>query len=117
VRSEIIGEGLRVTTLPQQIKTMKELKSLYNGVMNDASIQRYSLGWIPVIEGLDRRFKNIKRTDEEFTDQMIIDALAVSKGTLHENISIFSRELSINIETLNEKSNKGTQRSPFGIGS
>jgi hypothetical protein len=36
---------------------------------------------------------------------------------LRKDIECFARELSINMETLREKSNCGTQRSPFGIGS
>lgn len=97
---------------------MKALKSLYNGIMNDYSIQRYSLGWESIVGKLEKRYKNIPKTDEQFENDLLCDALMVAKGSLRKDIEIFARELSINIETLREKkSNIGTQRSPFGIGS
>jgi hypothetical protein len=41
----------------------------------------------------------------------------VAKGSLRKDIEFFAIELSISMETLREKSNRGTQRSPFGSGS
>jgi hypothetical protein len=97
---------------------MKELKSLYNGIMNDYSIMRNSMGWKDVVEQIERRYKKIKRTNETFEDELILNALSVTKGSLHKKIECFAMELSMNMETLREKkSNRGTQRSPFGIGS
>ena len=96
---------------------MKELKSLYNGIMNDFSIRRYSMGWEVIIEKLERRYKAIPRTDEQFEGYLIDNALLVAKGSLRKDIEGFGRELSINMETLREKPIRGTQRSPFGIGS
>ena len=100
---------------------MKALKSLYNGIMNDYSIRRYSMGWEIIIDKLDRRYKSIPKTDEQFDNKLLIDAMAVAKGSLYKDIVCFTKELMINMETLSEKNddnkNKGTQRSPFGIGS
>lgn len=95
---------------------MKEIKRLYNGILNDHSIQRYSLGWIDVIDSIEKRYKNIQRTNESFENSLISDALKVTKGKLNKQIETFARELSINIETLHS-TNRGTQRSPFDIGS
>jgi hypothetical protein len=96
---------------------MKELKSLYNGIMNDHSIRRYSIGWEEIAIKIEKRYKNIPKTDEQFEDRLLLEASQVAKGSLLKDIECFARELSINVETLREKSNRGTQRSPFGIGS
>ena len=98
---------------------MKELKSLYNGIMNDYSIRRYTTRWEDVVQKIEKRYKNIPRTDEEFVNELLFNALNVTKGSLHEDIKCFARELSINLETLRDKykPNRGTQRSHFGIGS
>ena len=96
---------------------MKELKSLYNGIMNDYSIRKYSLGWETIITKLEKRYKNIPKTDEQFENKLLFNALSVSKGSLRKDIECFARELTITMETLREKSNCGTQRSPFGVGS
>lgn len=94
---------------------MKELKSLYNGIMNDASIQRNTLGWREVIETLEKRYKYIEKTDEQFTNQMIYDALDVAKGTLYNIIERFAAEVQMNLETYYNNKNKGTQKSPFDL--
>jgi hypothetical protein len=83
---------------------MKELKSLYNGIMNDASIRRYSVGWQEIVKKLEHRYKSIPKTNEQFTNKVLIDALSVSKGNLKKDIECFGRELSINMETLRTKS-------------
>jgi hypothetical protein len=68
------------------------------------------------MEKLERRYKSIPRTDEEFENKMLTDALSVTKGTLHKDIEGFAKELSISMETLRNDGRVGTQRSPFGIG-
>ena len=82
---------------------MKELKSLYNGIMNDASLQRYSLGWKDITDKLQSRYKNIPKTDEQFEDKLIVNALTVAKKSLHKDIECFARELAINLDTLRNK--------------
>ena len=82
---------------------MKEFKSLYNGIMNDYSIRRYTLGWTSIIEKLDRRYRSIPKTDEQFGNNLVVGALRVAKGSLHKDIKNFAKELSINLETLREK--------------
>jgi len=96
---------------------MKELKSLYNGIINDYSIRRYSMGWQDIVTKLEKRYKNIPKTNKQFENELLFKALSVAKGSLLIDIENFSKELSINKETLREKSNRGTQKSPFGIGS
>lgn len=96
---------------------MEALKSLYNGIMNDYSIRRYTMGWQDIVTKLEKRYKNIPKTDEQFENELLFNALTVAKGSLRKDIECFTRELSISMETLREKSNRGTQRSPFGIGS
>lgn len=82
---------------------MKELKSLYNGIMNDYSIRRYSLGWQNIIQKLERRYKSIHNTDEQFENELLFNALKVAKGSLRNDIECFAKELSINMETLRQK--------------
>ena len=86
---------------------MKELKSLYNGIMNDFSIRRYSAGWQDIVTKLEKRYKNIPKTDEQFEDKLLFNALTVAKGSLRKDIECFARELSITRETLREKYNTG----------
>jgi hypothetical protein len=95
----------------------KELISLYNGIMNDYSIRRYSMGWQDIVTKIEKRYKNIPKSDEQFVDELLHNALNVTTGSLHKDIDSFRRELNISMQTLREKSNVGTQRSPFSIGS
>ncbi len=94
---------------------MKELKSLYNGIINDYSIQRNTLGWREIIEILEKRYKYIKKTDEQFTNQMVYDALEVAKGKLYIKIENFAGELQMYLESLHDKKRNGTQKSPFDL--
>ena len=100
---------------------MKHLKSLYNGILNDHSIQRYSLNWIDIIEQLEKRFrKEIPRTDEEFSEDVLTNSIATTRGKLQQSLIAFAKEISISNTTLVEKEvskRVGNHRSPFGIGS
>jgi hypothetical protein len=82
---------------------MKELKSLYNGIRNDYSIQHYSLGWQNIVTQLERRYKHIPETNEQFENKLVINALRVTKGSLLRDIRCFSQELGINLATLHGK--------------
>ena len=82
---------------------MKALKSLYNGIKNDYSIQRYSLVWKDIVTKLEKRYKHIPKTNEQFENNLVINALQVSKGSLYRDIKCFSRELDINVESLRDK--------------
>lgn len=94
---------------------MKQLKDLYNGIMNDYSVRRYTGGWQDIVTKLEKRYKSIPTSDVQFEKRLVIDAMNVAKGQLLKDLECFARELDINVQTLNEK--QGTQRSPFGIGS
>ena len=94
---------------------MKELHRLYNGIMNDYSIQRYSLNWKDVVAKIESRYKQIPLTNEVFEDKLVYDALKVAKGTLKRDIEAMAKELSISRETIREKPLNGNQRSPFGM--
>ena len=80
------------------------LAKLYNAIKNDASIQHMSLGWSTIIDSIERLHRTtIIRTDEQFTKQLLLDAIVVSKGILKHQLEAFARELDINIETLRNK--------------
>jgi hypothetical protein len=85
---------------------MKELKILYNSILNDHSIQHYTLGYKPIIDLIEKRYKIIKRTDVEFNDMIVLNALSISKGKLKNLIECFAKELNINKHTLNDKERK-----------
>lgn len=85
---------------------MEALKILYNGIMNDFSIRRYSIGWKQIIDKLEKRYKVIPKTNQQFENKLLINALNVANGSLKKDIEMFMRELSINIETLRLKNNK-----------
>lgn len=87
---------------PEEVK--RRLVNLYNAIQNDYSIQRYSLGWKDVQELISKRYKNIPKSDVQFSDGVVTDAIEVLKqGKLLETIQAFGRELSINVQTLHEK--------------
>lgn len=98
-----------------ETKKATALKRLYNGIMNDYSIQRYSLGWREIVSKIEEPYRNIPRTDIQFEDVLLTNAIDLTSGSMREILIAFGRELSINVETLREKSHRGTQRSPFGI--
>ena len=85
---------------------MNALKSLYNGIMNDSSIRRYSLGWQNIVNKIEAKYKDIPKTNEQFEDKLILNALSVAKGSLRRDIECFSKELSINVETLRNNLNQ-----------
>ena len=85
---------------------MKALKSLYNGIMNDYSIRHCSLGWQDIVLKLEKRYKKIEKTDEQFKNELLINALYFTNGSLRKDIKCFAKELSINTEALIEKQNR-----------
>ena len=82
---------------------MKELYNLYNGIMNDYSVRRNTMGWEVIIEKLQKRYKTIGKTDVKFTDDLLSKALSVSSGSLKKDIISFIDEMAINLETLRNK--------------
>ncbi len=82
-----------------------EFVKLYNGIKNDHSIQRYSMGWKDVIRALDKKFKAIAKTDDQFTNEILMDAIraAASDMMLVKTLETFAKELDINMETLRKK--------------
>ena len=79
---------------------------LYNGIMNDRSIQRYSMGWKDITDYIEKKFKNIQRdTEIQFENNMVIKAAESASNSLRSRIECFGRELSINLETLGNKQN------------
>lgn len=82
------------------------LEKLYNGIKNDYSIQKYSLGWSDVTEAIEKELKGKITKDEKqsFENYLVADAVKVATGKVKELIEAFARELSINMETLRDKS-------------
>ena len=90
---------------------MKALIDLHNGIMNDYSIRRYTLGWENVVAAIKRRYKTIPKDDDiQFESELITKAAEVAKGRLKEDILAFGRELGISLQTLREKSITGISR-------
>ena len=81
------------------------LVRLYNGIKNDYSIQRYSLGWSDVTKAIEKKLRGkIKKDDEQsFEDHLVTDAVAVADEKLKAIIVAFGRELNMNMETLRDK--------------
>ena len=81
-----------------------ELVNLYNGIHNDYSIQRYSIGWSNVCETIEKLSrKPIEKNSTPFTKTLLTDALNVSGGKVKKQIAIFAKELNINIQTIHQK--------------
>lgn len=80
------------------------LKALHNGIMNDYSIRRYTLGWETVVAAIKRRYKTIpENPDIQFETRLLIEAAEVASGRLKSDIEAFGRELNLNLQTLREK--------------
>lgn len=91
------------------IKPLKDeaLIALYNGIMNDYSIRRYSLNWKEIVEFIESKYKkSIKERDYtiQFENQLLINThKLVTDERLSRAIEAHLKELRVNIETLNEK--------------
>ena len=83
------------------------LKALYNGIMNDGSIQRFTMQWEDVIKLIKKKYKTIPKDSEiQFQNSLITDALeAITDEKMKKSLKTFARELQMNIDTYNEKSN------------
>jgi hypothetical protein len=98
------------------------LEALYNGISNDTSIQRYSLGWRNILTKIENRYNNIPLTEEVFYDEVAFKALNAIGGkkqfkSLFNDIYNFTNELQLNKHTYRKKSHrKGNHKSPFNIG-
>ena len=79
------------------------LIKLYNGIQNDYSIQRYSLGWEAVLKEIKKVVKNIPETDDEFYDEILLNSIKITSGNLNTVLKQFAKELSINKDTMNSK--------------
>jgi len=67
------------------------LHSLYNGIMNDHSIQLYTMGWRDVASRIRKMYKHIPATDQEFQEELIINALSCTSGAMREQIEVFAK--------------------------
>ena len=81
------------------------LKQLYNGIMNDNSIQRNTMGWKDVIKALDKLYKKkIAETDDQFDDAVLRKAIAAAEDPkLKKTLETFSKELGINLDSMRDK--------------
>jgi hypothetical protein len=80
------------------------LIKLYNGIMNDGSIQYYTLGWSDVTNFIKNFLKgNITKTNDSFEDSILKEAINISEGKLKEVLEKFAAELNINLDTLRDK--------------
>ena len=79
------------------------LKKLYNGIKNDYSIQRNTMTWKDVITALDKKFKNVAETDDQFENSSVTDAIKVATGKLKDVIEGFAKELGIAKQTMSDK--------------
>jgi hypothetical protein len=86
-----------------KIRTSSEvLRGLYNAIRNDTSIRRYSLGWSDIVDIIGRRYHTIEKTDVQFSDKLLLEAISITSGGLKNRLEIFAKELSINLETIRD---------------
>ena len=103
---KLVRESLNESRIDRN--TSSVLKKLYNGIMNDHSIQRYSLGWNDVTDEIKKRLKTIEVDhDIQFQNKLLIDAIDVAAEHNYVHLLYilrsFARELQINIDTLHAK--------------
>ena len=81
------------------------LKNLYSGIMNDSSIQRYTLGWSDVTGLIAKKLKSKAiNKDVQFENSLLVKAISATEDKdLLNVIRAFARELSINMDTMNDK--------------
>jgi hypothetical protein len=82
------------------------LKALYNGIMNDGSIQRFTLNWKDVTKLIKKRCKRISADDDAtFEDDLITAAMkATSDEQLKKALATFAKELKVNNDTYDDLS-------------
>jgi len=85
---------------------LKAVTDLYNGILNDRSIQRFTMQWKDVTTRIKKLYKGIKLDkDVQFQNSLLTRAAEQTNDQkLKDIIKTFGRELNINIETLNSKS-------------
>lgn len=83
--------------------TAINLFALYNGIKNDYSIQRYSSNWKIILDKIKTRYQSIPVTNQQFSNRLVLNCLATSNCSLHQDILTFARELEINLTTLRLK--------------
>ncbi len=80
------------------------LNKLYNGIMNDGSIQRYTMGWKDVVAGIKKKLKKIAKTKDDFENFLVADALkACTDDKLKSTILSFAKELDMNLDTFGKR--------------
>lgn len=84
------------------------LRKLYSGIMNDHSIQRYSLGWSDVTDEIKKRLKEVYiDRDVQFQNSLLTDAIEIAADHNYVHLLYilrsFARELQINIDALHDK--------------
>lgn len=84
---------------------MKEqLSKIYNGIWNDFSIRRNTMGWKDVVESIERKYKSVEvDPDVQFTNQLLFDAISVAPPKIKSQLEIFAKELQINLQTIRSK--------------
>ena len=85
--------------------TTNWILKLYNGIKNDYSIQRNTMGWQDVLKAIEKNFKKIEETDDQFENEYLIKAItAASEDPKLQNIlKSFAKELDIALDTYREK--------------
>jgi len=102
---EYINESY-VNEAKRNLKPIPEIVKLYNGILNDGSIQRYSIGWKDVISAIEQKYKDLpKDKNVQFSNDLIKNALDNSRlpKYLVDILNAFAKELDINLETLRNK--------------
>jgi len=79
------------------------LKKLYNSIMNDGSIQHYTMGWKDVTNAIKKKYNSIPKDDTQFGNSLVVKAVSASSEPLKSIILSFARELDINTQTLADK--------------
>lgn len=97
-----------ISKLLKKLKSKEAIEALYNGILNDYSIQRYSLGWKDVKECIEKLYKNLNRNENvQFENGLLEEALIAieyKNSPLHKKLKkvivSFGKELEINLESL-----------------
>lgn len=84
---------------------MENVKKLYNAISNDYSLRRYTTLCGDVLKSIKNRYRTpIDKTDEQFTEALLLTVIQESKGSFRKRLEQFARELCINLDSLNSKS-------------
>lgn len=82
---------------------MQALFDLYNGIKNAPDLQKRTVGYTDILTNIGKQFREIPKSEIEFSPGLLLEAAIVSNGKLLTSINNFAKELKIQIDSIRER--------------